>query len=376
MLGSFFVVIFLGIIVELGKWYKKQAKENITIKRVFTKDKVNIGEEVYMDLILENRSKKMAPYIYIEQNIPKQVFNDDKVVKIDDLNNELHSLKCSLLAKTRLIDRIKLSTNKRGAYIFKSIEVTFGDFFGFSFEDDEIVDFKELLVLPSYENISNFRFKETSDLGEIFQRRWINPDPIFIKGVRPYTYGDSFKSIHWKQTVKAGKLMSKVFDYTTEQAWVIVFNPQCSEEHFDSIKMAEVEKAISLCASIVNEMDKQGLKVGYLTNARLLSAKEHQSNYLAPDRMIVDEIFEYLSRTDYFLQDKFETFLKSFLDKYPKDYHYLFVSMYQNKTTDELLEQFAEQGYSITLIQCYNNLSDLKNIKVYTYEGEEAKNVE
>ena len=61
-------------------------------------------------------------------------------------------------------------------------------------------------------------------LGELETRRNQMEDPYTFRGIREYTYGDTYGKINWKATAKASKLMVNMYGYTSEQRVRILLN--------------------------------------------------------------------------------------------------------------------------------------------------------
>lgn len=371
LIGSLFVLCVLWLMIRAGKYYKNAAQKNVKIYRRVNKERLRIGEDFYMDLVIENRQRKVAPLIHVMQAIPNKIFLEE--AKADDFEHTDHTIQCSLLGGKRLIDRLHFKAMHRGTYVLKNMVTGFGDFFGFFYEEEAGADFREVVILPEYHPLKSYSIKETDNLGEIFTSRWMNPDPMFIKSMRDYQYGDSFRDIHWKQSARHGKLISKVYDYTEETSWMLLLNLQCGKEHLDQISLKKIEQTISLCGAIAEDLNQKGLPVGYGTNARLISVSGYLSSFLPPVSSNLEAILEYLARTDYYLKDRFDEFLRAHMDDFHGNTHYVILSLYQSEQTEALLSQMAQRGLHITLIQCFNQTTASSSFPVYTYGWEDIR---
>ena len=105
-------------------------------------------------------------------------------------------------------------------------------------------------------------------------------------GVREYNSSDSFGRIHWPLSVKYQQLMSKTFEQpVTTDLWIMLDLDR--SVHFGEGEESTVEYAVSLAASMANQVHSRGRQVGLVANdARGTLLQPHRAQ--RQDRLILD----------------------------------------------------------------------------------------
>jgi uncharacterized protein (DUF58 family) len=105
--------------------------------------------------------------------------------------------------------RYETSCDRRGVHRFDKIRLTSGDPFGF-FRRRRHLDLPaELLIYPAYQPIKRLRLLESHKFAQQqVSRRGTSGEVI---GVREYRPGDSPRTVHWRSSARAGRLIVKEF---------------------------------------------------------------------------------------------------------------------------------------------------------------------
>jgi RNA polymerase sigma factor RpoD-like protein len=97
--------------------------------------------------------------------------------------------------------------------------------------------------------------------GDLSVRRWIQPDPFLVNGIRAYRTGDPERDIHWAATARVGALQVKTHDFTADPRLMVLINGQKSESQWGDLMDYEqepIEYAISLAATLCLDALRRG----------------------------------------------------------------------------------------------------------------------
>lgn len=84
-------------------------------------------------------------------------------------------------------------------------------------------------------------------------------------GARQYTGREPMKTISWKHSLRANKLMVNQYDYTVENSITVVLN-------VDGGTPEQLELCFSLARMAIEQLEKRGMSYGFLTNAATAGA--------------------------------------------------------------------------------------------------------
>lgn len=158
--------------------------------------------------------------------------------------------------------RIETYLPRRGVFETGRIEVTSQDPFGLFRLSSRFLEPQRYIVFPATEPLpdlspgfawlpSDYRVTRRAD--------HITPES---SGVREYTYGDSFRQIHWPYTARMNNLMVKEFDMgLSAESWVLVDMQRSVHLGEDPVDNTE-ELCVGLAASLVNRLEELSAPVG------------------------------------------------------------------------------------------------------------------
>lgn len=214
-----------------------------------------IGDEIKLFSIIENRKPLTVSYLVVSEHFPKN-FN---------VSQSIYSL--FILPYQRVKRTSKLFANKRGEYIIDDVQLEIGDFIGLSIDKEKIDVEQDLIVLPQRIDLQASIAPIGSLSGDISVKRWIIDDPLMTIGIREYTGTEPQKQIHWPSSVKYGDLMVKNFDYTTESTVLVVLNIETMKPSWQPVEEDIIERSISLARAVMEELEENKIPYGFATNA-------------------------------------------------------------------------------------------------------------
>ncbi|MCY0878574.1 MAG: DUF58 domain-containing protein [Firmicutes bacterium] len=92
-------------------------------------------------------------------------------------------------------------------------------------------------------------------------RPWEMPDPLSVKGIRPYLPGDSVRHLAAYATARTQQLMVKELEPLTDQRVHVMLHPGASHQAWYGVDPEQFEDAISAAASLVEAAVLQGFAV-------------------------------------------------------------------------------------------------------------------
>jgi uncharacterized protein (DUF58 family) len=162
--------------------------------------------------------------------------------------------------------RIQTYLARRGVYEVGRIEVTSQDPFGLFRLSRRFLSPQSYTVLPAAQSLPDLdpRLANLPSDSRVNRRSdHVTPDS---SSVRDYSYGDSFRRIHWPYTARMNRLMVKEFDMgISAEAWVLLDMYRSSHVGNDAMDNTE-ELAVTIAASLVTRLSQLSMPVGLAAN--------------------------------------------------------------------------------------------------------------
>jgi uncharacterized protein (DUF58 family) len=166
----------------------------------------------------------------------------------------------------RVKRRYPLKCLKRGHFTFGPARIRSGDLFGFFTRETNLPQMDHLTVYPRIVPLEKLGIPSRQPLGDKRTRSDIFQDPILTLGVREYQPGDSLKRIHWKNTARSGKLLTRVFETTTTVDVAIFFDVRTVPPPLQGVVTKRLELGIVATVSLANHALAHGYRVGLYVN--------------------------------------------------------------------------------------------------------------
>ncbi|MBM0067565.1 DUF58 domain-containing protein [Alkalicoccobacillus gibsonii] len=142
----------------------------------------------------------------------------------------------------------RLSSLKRGSYVFHDIHLTSSDFFGWFERKQKIRVETEFVVYPRYYQLGDVQaFQTPNHSNGVSATSSFKDEERSLAGVRSYVPGDRLTSINWKQSARRKELMTKEFETYEGKRTIIAFDPYRS-----TVKPEQFEDVVEQVASIAS----------------------------------------------------------------------------------------------------------------------------
>lgn len=224
--------------------------------RTISRDTLQQGEEVDVELTVTNRHGWPIPWIYIEDQHPP------------DFPRRGENARLAVLMPGRSITvRYTLTCPRRGYHRVGPVLIESGDLFGLQKRFRTGGQQNYVAVLPTVAYIETFTIAAKRPQGPVRISNRIYEDPTRISGLREYVPGDPLNRIHWKVSARTGQLYVKQNEPSSVLGATLVLDLH-DESYSPENKDGRMELAITTAASLGYLLQMAGEQVGMLTNAR------------------------------------------------------------------------------------------------------------
>lgn len=366
VIKSVFIVSILYALYLISTKGVKDGFNNLRVKRNIVNGRISEGEEVTIELVIENRKRMPIPFIRIEELLPKAFTLHNKANTSEEYNGIRHKVKGSIYGYERRKKRYKAKIYKRGVYFINDMDITIGDILGIVTNEKSIKDRKEVVVYPKIKGIDELKFKDKNIMGENIVKRWIHTDPIFIKGIREYAPQDRMKDIHWNATMKQNKLMVKEYDYSSDKEMIIILSTQCHKECFSYIYSDCIDNGVNVAVAIANQCIQEGIPVGMWTNACIKSMNFDASNEMKPNSASIEHILELCARADYITAISLEEQLAKRIYEFKENTVYVLIAPYLSKEAIGIIYTLSRRGINFKIIDVSRkmDITDINGIEI------------
>lgn len=335
-----FITLLAGILFLLQRYlYDQFWNKGVCVSLAFGREEVTAGEENLLLEIVENRKWLPLSTLKVKFQCSRYLeFPEEKGSVVTDLYYKSDLF--SVMPYQRITRTLRLFCPKRGYYGMNGIDLVGADLF-FSKEMHAHLDSgAELYVFPKAFASASMDYAVQKISGEIAAKRYETEDPFTWRGIREYEVYDEMKAINWKASAKTGDLKVNIREHTAVKAVRIFLNL----EDNNILRREELlEMSISICARMVDELLRWGIRTAVYANApdsitgQVLSMENHvgQGNR--------EHIYRALARLD--LGKRTEDFEECFKEKLLREssLYTVFISPDRHEAFQKLLIEVKER---------------------------------
>lgn len=271
MITAIVAVSLIVLGVMLWFIYRSMCRDLISqlvYKREFSEDGVYEGDSVIMTETIYNPSRIPLFRAYAESYFFPELDLTGGAAR--DKNAMQHFIsKFSLLLPYMEVKRKHtVVCRKRGVYKLETAQIHLPGATHEVKSRSTLYVYPKILATPTTPNPVGIL------MGESVSKRMLIKDPFSITGIRPYTFGDPFNQINFKQTAKAyaqavQPLRVNSLDYCSNRTFMVYINFQTNpKEPIPSSKFNRMmENAMSYTSDIIRVMCDNGYRLGLYTNS-------------------------------------------------------------------------------------------------------------
>ncbi|MBT6276124.1 MAG: DUF58 domain-containing protein [Chromatiales bacterium] len=269
------VSVILVVVVLLARAWANLALSRLTVTRTLSKQSMFVGEDVYVELTLENRKPLPLPWLRFSFNLPEGLALGDRAAfephrtRLDGGKRFYEMFSLASFERVRAVRHI--TAKHRGCYRLGAAHLESGDLFGFYVtRGNTLTHHDELVVFPTPRHLPGFEIPPRQPEGAVRGPIRLHADESRPRGAREYQPGDPMRHMDWKAMARYGKPMVRVFDHSNGHQVVILLDALTSSWAW-RYHPEQLEAAVDAAASVATLAIEAGHQVGLVTNGTPLA---------------------------------------------------------------------------------------------------------
>lgn len=203
----FAILLLFSTIISLPIFHYQMNVEELRVHRELEKEKVFKDDFVHVKVVIENIGKSSFDFLEIRDHFNPNLFR---------LILGENYISTRIGPKGVIKFSYVLEPKVRGEYPLGPLSVTVKDRLGFNSLERIVPDsVSDILIYPPYEDIKRIEImgsKRSLQLNYGIQRSKQKGMGSEFYGMRKYVFGDQFRLIDWKASVRSQKLIVKEFE--------------------------------------------------------------------------------------------------------------------------------------------------------------------
>ncbi len=262
--GTGFVVIIVG---GVGRYWGRRLFEGVQLRRTLGEHRAFIGESVALDVDLENRKWLPLPWFEWRLGVADVVEVEGESLAAAVVPGRSWIVKRGALGWwERRNWKFTLRPSERGYHSIGPATIRSADLLGLFPRTLEDESEDHVTVFPRVFSLQELGLPADRPFGERKGRNRLYEDPLRIAGLRDYRPGDPMRRIDWKATARRGDLQSRVYDPSATQQLYIMLNIDTMEHSWEGYLKDELERAVSVAASVAVWAAGERFSIGLLAN--------------------------------------------------------------------------------------------------------------
>jgi uncharacterized protein (DUF58 family) len=245
----------LGLLWVACYLWARSLADGLSLTREMRFGWSQVGDHLEERFTLRNKSPFPAPWVEVRDHSDMPGYRPGRATGIDPLTSSswrTHGI-CS----------------SRGLFTLGPTSLHSGDPFGlYSIRIDDLAT-ATLAVMPPVIPLPAIQVSPGGRSGEARPRSGAPEQTVAASNVRPYTPGDSLRSIHWRTTARRDSPFVRIFDGTPAGDWWIFLDLEQRVQAGEGWK-STVEHGVILTASLADQGLRERRAVGLVANAREL----------------------------------------------------------------------------------------------------------
>lgn len=370
------VLLALAVALALGValLWRRFGLRQVHYRRSFSRPRAFPGEEVVLEITVENAKLLPLPWLEVEDDFPTTlVFPDLRLDPSPKPKVGVFRTVFSARPYERVRRRYRVICAARGYHRFGPATVRTGDVFGFATRTEELEGTDYLTVYPKVLPVTALGLPAKQPFGDERPVKPLLEDPLRFSGVRPYAPGDHPRRIHWRASARSGELQSKQYEPTAVPTLAIFLDVNTFEHFWEGLDPEKLELAISAAASLAAYGLEERRQVGLYVNAPLAGGERFVR--LPPSRhpAQLGRILEALALLIPYTGHRVEALIAAQARHLPWGATIVVVTGYVTRGLEDTLASLHRAGHAITLL-AFGQAPDLPNRPGFTVHrlGEEG----
>ncbi|WBL35728.1 DUF58 domain-containing protein [Tepidiforma flava] len=262
-------LVGLGVMaIGLGsRWWANRLFDRVTLRRRLAERRVFRSEPVTLEVELENRKLLPLPWFEWRLALGEHVLVTGEQLAASAVPG-LHYLVRRGAAGWYSLERwqFTLSCERRGYHPVGPASMRSSDLIGAWPSRTEDGEVDHLIVYPRVYRLPELGLPAERPFGDVRGGERIFEDPLRIAGLREYRPGDPLRRIDWKATARSGELRSRVYEPSATRQLYVFLNVDTLEHAWEGYISDELERLVSVAASVITWAAGARYAVGLLAN--------------------------------------------------------------------------------------------------------------
>ena len=261
------VVLIVGTISRLWARYlfrRVRVSSNLSEARAFQ------GEQVELRIEMENRKPLPLPWFDLRLAISEELeIEGEELPAASAPGLNWLTRRGALGWYERRRWRMQVSSRERGQFQIGPTQLHSADILGIFPRHLNTAEMTPFIAYPRVFALDDLGFPADRPLGDSKGRNRIFEDPLRIAGLRDYEPGDPLRRIDWKATARHGELQSRVYEPSAVQHLYVLLNIDTLEHSWEGYLKDDLERTVSMAASLAVWATGRRYAVGLLANGSL-----------------------------------------------------------------------------------------------------------
>lgn len=260
--------VFLGAALLVAWLWARSCLRDLVVERRFSQPRAFYGEEITMSQVFTNNKPLPVPWLAVHDEFPGALEISSAAASVGS-RARVRTLVTTLSIGwyERVTRYYTLRCTARGEHEFGPVDLESGDVFGLFRRTEEVDTPKTLIVYPRYVPIEQLGITARQPFGDFKATQDLAADPLRLRTIREYAYGDNPRHVHWKATARRGSVQTKLFEPAATPQLFIFCNQDTFAHIWQGLDPQTLELTITVAASLAN----YGLEEGYMVGLRVNS---------------------------------------------------------------------------------------------------------
>ncbi len=342
------VVLIVG---ALSRLWARYLFRRVSVRNELSEIRAFQGEEVELRVELENRKPLPLPWFDLRLTLSDELEIEGETPASASAPGLSWLMRRGALGwYERRRWRLRLHAKERGQFQIGPTQIHSADLLGIfhRFWNDPVLT--PFIAYPRVFALDDLGFPADRPLGESKGRNRIFEDPLRIAGLRDYEPGDPLRRIDWKATARHGELQSRVYEPSAVQHLYVLLNIDTLEHSWEGYLKDDLERTVSMAASLAVWGAGRRYAVGLLANGSLPNSD--RPIRLAPSRARsqLPRILETLAVVQPLTMGNLATGLRREASRLPLGSTLVLTAALITDELAEAMRRLQDEGYRVAVV--------------------------
>ncbi len=342
----------MGLLVTgTARLWNRASLEDVTYERVFSQQRVFIGEKASLSITLTNRKPLPLGRIRVHDELPVCMTLEGADV-VGSPNPEGQTLRhsTSMSWYERVRWNYDFQCNRRGFFRVGPSTLHSGDLFGFFSREQTADDRDYILVYPQIVSLPEIGMPSARPLGETRGGIRIFEDTSRPMGLRDYHTGDPLKTVDWKATARMQELQVRTYEPSSVLTVVLAVAVDTMTHTWEGYSAIHLERIITAAASIAVYASERQYSLGLFSNGTPVLADRPMK--IAPSQSLdqITIILEALASIRPLPIGSIASHLAQQWRRFPLGATIVVVVSLVSEDLPQVLEEMCAHGYKVVVV--------------------------